>query len=223
MSHPPKLVLFDVCNTLYDANTTFEFVRYVRGDSRWFRALDRTLAHRGSPLYWAQAVLYRLGGVDLPRRAMVACLGGMERDLLRQAARDYVAGPLAAAGIGETQARLRQHAQAGDRVVLVSTSLDVVVAAIADALGVEWRASRLAFRGATCAGRLETDLTGRKLETARELGAGQDPAPMLVVYTDNLSDRPLVEAADAAMVVIPPRGSRAAWGDVRAEYLALGR
>lgn len=219
----PKLVVFDVCNTLYDANTTFDFVRHTLSDRWWFRALDLALLHRASPLYWAQAALYRLGGVDIPRWVMIACLSGFDRNDLRQAAHRYVSGPLATRQIAQTHVRLRQHAQTGDRIVLISNSLDAVVGAIAESLRVEWRASRLAYRGERCVGRLEADLTGRKLGIARELGAEYDPAPELVVYTDNLSDRPLVEAADAATVVIPPRGDRAGWQGVRAEYLVLGR
>jgi hypothetical protein len=49
------------------------------------------------------------------------------------------------------------------------------------------------------------------------------PAPDLVVYTDNLSDKALVEAASSAMVIIPPRGNRASWRGVEAEYLVLDR
>src|SRR5690606_22839990 len=130
---------------------------------------------------------------DIPRWAVIACLGGLDREALRKAARGYVVGPLAERRILQTQARLQQHRQAGDRVVLMSNSLDAVVEAIAESFGVEWRASLLAFRGKRCMGRLEMDLTGRKLGKARELSADEAYMPELVVYTDNLSDRPLVE------------------------------
>jgi HAD superfamily phosphoserine phosphatase-like hydrolase len=223
VSHAPKLVVFDVCNTLYDANTTFEFVRRIQSGKSWLRAVDCALSHRASPLFWAQAGLYRLGGVDVPRRVMIASLRGIGYEDLRRSARAYVAEELPSRAIAETHSRLQQHAQAGDRVVLVSNSLDVVVEAIAETLGVEWRASRLAYRDGRCAGYLDADSTGRKLDTVRELSDEHPPAPELVVYTDNLSDRALVEAADAAMVVIPARGSRAAWRGVIAEYLVLGR
>jgi phosphoserine phosphatase len=208
----PRLVLFDVCNTLYDANTTFGFVRQVV-------VQGLRLPRRSSALYWAQAVLHRLGIADLPRRRVLAALKGRERAALEAAARDYVTGPLAARAIPATQARLAAHRAAGDRVVLISNSLDVVVAAIAGHLGTEWRASRLGFAEGRCTGRLEHDLTGRKLGVARALAAETDPPPECLVYTDNLSDRPLVDWADKAVVILPPRARRAAWSGVRAEFL----
>jgi phosphoserine phosphatase len=207
-----RLVLFDVCNTLYDVNTTFGFVRHVVGQGL-------RLPHRSSPLYWPQAVLYRLGIADLPRRRTLAALAGCERAALEAVARAYVTGPLAARAIPATQARLAEHRAAGDRVVLISNSLDVVAAAIAEQLGTEWRASRLGFAEGRCTGRLEADLTGRKLDVARALASEMDPAPERLVYTDNLSDRPLVDWADKAVVILPPRARRAAWAGVRAEFL----
>ncbi len=223
MPSPPKLVVFDVCNTLYDANTTFEFARRVLADKPWLRAIDLALSHRASPLFWAQAVLYRLGGIDVPRRMVIASLRGIEQGDLRRAARAYVAEDLPARAIAETQGRLRQHQRAGDRVVLVSNSLDVVIEAIAEALGVEWRATRLAYRDGRCAGRLADDLTGRKLDVVQMIRGKHEPVPELVVYTDNLSDKALVEAANSAMVIIPPRGNRASWRGVEAEYMVLER
>jgi len=210
-----RLVFFDVCNTLYDANTTVGFVRQVAGQGL-------RLPRRSSPLYWAQAALYRLGIADLPRRRVLAALEGCERSALKAAARDYVAGPLAARAIPATQTRLAEHRAAGDRVVLISNSLDVVVAAIAGHLGTEWRASRLGFAQDRFTGRLEVDLTGRKLDLARALAAEMDPAPECFVYTDNLSDRPLVDWADRAVVILPPRTCRAAWTGVRADFLETG-
>src|SRR5690554_2067753 len=107
MPYTPKLVVFDVCNTLYDANTTFDFVRRVTSDRPWLSAFDRALSHRASPLYWGQAVLYRLCGIDVPRRVMVASLRGIKREDLRHAARAYVAEELPSRVIAETHMRLR--------------------------------------------------------------------------------------------------------------------
>lgn len=210
-----RLVLFDVCNTLYDANTTFGFVLQVAGQGL-------RLPRRSSPLYWAQAALYRFGIADLPRRRVLAALKGCERAALEAAARAYATGPLVARAIPATQARLAEHRAAGDRVVLLSNSVDVVIAAIAEHLGTEWRASRLGFAEGRCTGRLQQDLTGRKLDVARALAAEMDPVPERLVYTDNLSDRPLVDWADAAVVILPPRARRAAWSGVRAEFLETG-
>jgi len=216
----PTCVVFDVCNTLYDENTTFGFVRFYNAGRNWRRLVAVLVSRRASPLYWLLGLIYRATGVDLPRRAVIASLTGEPEGKLRSAARDYVRSHLSARAIAETQARLARHRSAGDRIVLISNSLDPVVEAIADRLGVEWKASRLGIRDGRLTGGLAIDLTGRKLEVARTILAEHAPRPRLVVYTDNLSDLALVEAADEAVVIIPPGGDRAAWHGVRAEFLA---
>jgi len=220
---PRALAVFDLCDTLYAENTTFGFIRWFhRRDRRSGRlALLRLLSARWLPAFWVLAAVHRLLGVDVSRRLAVSTLRGAGREALEAAARDYAAGPLGDRAVSATQARLAQHRAAGDRVVIVSSSLDIVVSAVASRLGVEGIGSRLGFRNGLCRGRIEEDLTGRKAAVVATLVARAPERPVVHVYTDNLSDRDLVAAADRPTVVIPAGRSRAGWGETDAAFLEL--
>lgn len=219
----PVLAVFDLCDTLYAENTTRGFVRYVHarcGRRSTARLLD-WLHSRRLPLYYLAAVAERVTRRDLLRQVQLRSLNGFDRATLAEAGRAYAAEVLPALAVAETQRRLAAHREAGDRVVIVSNSLDVVVEAVAGELGVEWRASRLAWRDGRCTGEIAQDLTGRKSAIVAELTADARVPPELHVYTDNPSDRDLVERADHPTIVIPAGRRRKRWAGADAVYLEL--
>lgn len=215
------LVVFDVCDTLYKENTTFGFIRFLHKDNLVFHVVDTVFSRRWSPIYVLLAVLYRMTGCDIARHAIVAWLRGWDPDRLRYEANCYVKALLADRVVVETHRRLHGHKADGDRVILVSASLDVVVAAIAAQLGVDWRATSLEFSGGRCTGRIGYDLTGRKADVAETLQVEGAERTRLVVYTDNLSDCDLVKAADEAVIVLPRGRNREVWRGIQAEYMQL--
>lgn len=114
---------------------------------------------------------------------------------------------------------LSHHRAAGDRVMIVSSSLDLIVAPIAGLLKVEFEASTLGFEGDRCTGQITRDLTGRKaalVEQARRHECG-----LLVVYTDNQSDKALIELADRATVVLPQGKHDGHWAGEDVQYVRL--
>lgn len=212
-------VVFDVCNTLYRENTTFEFVRFYNRNRYTWRLFGAAVSWRISPLFWVLAVIYKVTGIDLPRRAIIASLANESEAALRREARYYVRNRLSAQSISMVHECLNHHRKRGDRIVLISNSVDIVIEAIAATFDVEWRASVVSFKRGLCTGRLETDLTGEKLHVAHELLSGYLNPPRLIVYTDNLSDRALVEAADEAFVIIPSDGNTTAWKGTSAKFI----
>ena len=217
------LAVFDLCETLYAENTTLGFVRFfqARHGRRSGTVLIDLLCSRRLPIFYLLAALHRFLSLDLNRWALVRSLRGYDRTPLAEAARAYTAEMLPRTAIAETQNRLAEHRAAGDRVVIVSNSLDVVVEAVAEHFGVEWYASRLGYRDDRCTGRIEHDLTGRKASLVANLVADQAVASVIHAYTDNLSDRDLVEAADRPTIIIPAGRTRARWGDIDAVFIEL--
>lgn len=216
------LVIFDVCDTLYGCNTTAGFIHHYAA-SEENRRIEQTLRRwfdRGSPFFYVGAAMHRIAGYDIARKRLIASLAGETRERLKAAAGDYARRSLPSLANAEVHERLERHRASGQRIVLVSSSLDLVVEAIAELLGVEYRASILEFDDGICTGRLVRDLTGNKAAVVRDL-AGSQPAH-LTVYTDNRSDRGLVAMADDAMIIIP-RGAAAGarWAGEASEYLKL--
>ncbi|WP_116083514.1 haloacid dehalogenase-like hydrolase [Tropicimonas sp. IMCC34011] len=197
-----RIVIVDVCGTLYDENTTAGFVRFVAGAGllrrpRLFRLLERL---RRGP---ARKVVTALGGMigrDLFRTGYIRCLAGITRSDLEARATAYAEALDAGKKIAVAHERLAHFEADGWRPVMVSNSLDVVIAAIADRKGCDWLASTLDWRGDVCAGILARDLKGRKLAAFEEI-FGALPADRLSVMTDNRSDADVMNAASVAVLV----------------------
>lgn len=218
---PPRLVVFDVCDTLYGCNTTVGFIRHYAAteNSRGIEQVLKRWLDRGSPFFYLGAIMHRLAGQDIARRRLIAALAGEPRQRLAAVASDYARHALPGRANAAVHERLERHRASGDRIVLVSSSLDVVVDPIAELLGAEYRASTMEFVDDVCTGRLTRDLTGNKAAVVRDLAVGQ---PMrLSVYTDNRSDRELVAIADDATVVIPRGAADDRWAGEACEYLKL--
>ena len=214
------LAVYDLCDTLYDMNTTVEFVRHYQSahpNPHVANSLRRWTT-RGSPWFYVGALASRLFGRDLARRRIIGALAGESRSQLMDSAREFVRSVLPERANRALMERLEAHREAGDRVMILSSSLDLVVAEVASLLGVDYRASTLRFDGEHCTGRLGQDLTGRKAEVIRGLLRSSRP---IHVYTDNRSDRDLIEVADHATIVIPRGKPVEHWGRSGCEYVQL--
>lgn len=215
------LVIFDLCDTLYAANTTVGFLGHFSqaGGRRHIKRALRRWTSRRSVLFYVGAVAHRLLKWDVARERLVATLAGERRQDLEEAAWDFASGTLPSLANHQLHDRLAQHRAAGDRVMIVSNSLDLIVAPIARMLGTEFEASTLGFSGDICTGRIDRDLTGRKASFVRKLiGAG---GTISCVYTDNRSDLDLVSLAQQAAIVVPKGRREVHWGGSRCEYIRL--
>jgi phosphoserine phosphatase len=216
-----RLAVFDVCDTLYACNTTVAFVRYavrrIGGFGRSF-ALG-ALIRRSSPVFLMAAAATKLVGADIGRALIVGRLSGYEKRELERLAADFVADELARVANEPVHRAFRRHVQAGDRTLLLSNSLDLVVDAVARPLDTTGIGSPVAFRNGVCLGRVASDLHGCKPEALKKFLGGR--SPRLTVYTDNLSDRALLEMADHRNIVIPRGASRRPWGHIDADFIEL--
>lgn len=220
MTAARPLFLTDVDDTLVTENTTFGFLRAV-AERRGAVATAALAALVGpaSPVAWALAGGRRVWRADAARTLALRVLRSQRRDDL-----DAVAGPYARRVLerrphGPGLAHLGRAQAEGAEVVLVTSSVDVVVAPLAAALGVGWRASELEWQDGRATGRLRRDLTGAKLAAVADLLEGAGP---VTVMTDNLSDWDLLVRADRRLVVLhdPRRAGR--WAALAPEFVTAG-
>ncbi|MFD2203173.1 haloacid dehalogenase-like hydrolase [Shivajiella indica] len=198
------IYLFDVCGTLYHANTTYSFLEY------YFRDKDRFK-------YWLIRILLSLPGkviiVALSKIGIKADLRSFLIGLLRhensyeveRCANLFVSDVLNSKRFLKTQSILKKAQEENKRVVLVSASLGPVVKAIADSFQVnEYFASTLeTSEDGIYSGKLAHDLKGQKLITIKRNFSIQ--AGEFFVYTDNLDDIALIEIAEKAFVISKKR------------------
>ncbi|MGL4482466.1 MAG: hypothetical protein ACRCTW_08075, partial [Lactococcus garvieae] len=74
-----KIYVFDLCHTLYDSNTTFEFISYVRGGVI-FRVLKNKIVKK------IVVLLGKLINKDIYRLFFIYQLNGMTKDELLERA-----------------------------------------------------------------------------------------------------------------------------------------
>lgn len=179
------VTLVDICWTLYSSNTTYDFCLGMgsnEGEVRrpcgaWLRKLN--------------VLAYKLTGIDFYRRHLVSRLRGMTRESIDKRAAEFVGGYLESRRIGVVWSIVPRS-----NVVLLSSTLDVIARQVAAKFAsAEYHATQLDFdENGVCLGTLTSDLQHRKLEVVSY--------DSFDVFTDNLSDLPLIAKARRATVVV---------------------
>lgn len=198
-----RVAVFDVCNTLINDNTTAGFVQFVsrRASGSWKSLIVRLIRSKRSPLRFFFAILYRLGFGDLPKACLVYLLKGYSREQLQNYAQAYVQSASENSAIKEVWLYVEAERMKGSEILLVSASLCIVVDALAELIGAQGIGSRLEFSEGCCTGRLVEDISGRKVELVMGFLGNRAEDYVTVVFSDNVSDLPLLEYADKGYAV----------------------
>jgi phosphatidylglycerophosphatase C len=194
----PPVAVFDLDGTLVTGDTLLPFlVSYARRKGAWATLL-------WLPLALAARLCGAWSARALKQRLLVRFLGGEPAARVRAHAdwfcRSWVATHLHPVGA----ARLREHQQAGHRVILLSASPSVYVPAVAAFLGIEevvctqvrmeGGACRGQIVGPNCKGRDKLALLQRHLRPA----PGCRPA---FAYGDSRADLPVLRWARQGLLV----------------------
>lgn len=203
-----KTAAFDVCGTLYDANTTFDFLDFhLQARSARHRFLRR--CRQLLPLLLVNVMVQRLSGRDVLRALSTGSLKGHDVAVVGASARRYVAEVLPAKRIGPVFELVQRYRDRDYRIVLVSASYDCIIEAVADAVGADgWHSSSLAVRAGRLTGTYARDLLGAK---HRHLADALTGADALAVITDDRSDLALLRRATEGVVVCHGAGARRFW------------
>lgn len=203
------IAVFDVCDTLYFSNTTHDFVRFVVSVKQRFQTKHAILNSRFLPFRYLFIATSVYLGSDPLRTLNVGLLKGYSRKELDKLAREFVATYLNDRKIEAVHATVRRSQAERKRIVLCSTSIDPVVAAVAGTLGdVEFISSTLEYVDDICTGRIADDIGTSKLERLRHLGID---GPIEVAYSDNFGDLELLSAARHAVAVVHSERKKDFW------------
>lgn len=199
-----EVYIFDVCGTLYHANTTYGFLEY------YFRKKNRFK-------YWLIRILLSLPGkimfVSLSKLSIKIDIRSFLIGLLKHEsvcdveryANIFVSEELNSKRFLKIQSILKKAQEENKRVVLASASLEPIIKAIADELKVkEYFASLLEkSEEGIYTGKLVQDLKGQKLSLIKSFFNFQTTE--FFVYTDNLDDIAFIEIAEKALVISKKR------------------
>lgn len=185
-----KLIIFDVCGTLYDSNTTFDFIKYFKRDSTYIKFLSLT------PIKLLLVALGKVMFLDFYRYFFIYSLKGVERVTLIKAANEFYDTVLQFKRIDATHQILeRLKQQCGVDVLYCSASLDIIVQVISERLGGLHYSSSLSFsHDGICSGFISNDLLGKKdiLFKGKEIE---------LTVTDNISDLELLKISKNSFIL----------------------
>lgn len=192
-----KIVLCDICGTLYLSNTTFDFLDFfVKNNS--YKFLKRFCLNIVTKKI--NALVYYFFKIDMIRSLLLLYLHGYSYEYLKSAANEFYLQFLEQRKNDLTLKKLEELRAVGYQIFLVSATIDVV----AETIGGHLNATRifstklLYDKLGVCQGKIDYDLLGNKLPY---LIRNNVFPPFDIVITDDFSDLSLIQNAISTYIV----------------------
>jgi len=212
------IIIFDVCNTLYDSNTTFDFIRFVLAQGRrWKLVWFKLLTFKLSPVFIGFTLLGKLHQKDLLRNNAVQLLKGFSKKELQELATAFYRQYLQEKKMPDTLQML-EGARLNGEVWLFSNSLEPVIEAIAKDLHVSYEATQLAYNSdGTFTGKISRDLSGKKKDIFEQRFGKH--ASIKMMCSDNHSDQEILKLAEKPYVVLYREADRKFWEQLNPTFI----
>lgn len=200
-----KILLIDICGTLYQSNTTFDMLRFYYEKRPLFRGIQslRKIKIVGFLNY----NIFRLFHVDIIRKLIIRYLKGNSKEKIRMMTEEFYRSYLLDR-INEISFKIiNNYREKGARLIIVSATMDCIANCVAQHNNIdEVLSSKLHYTGDVCDGYLYDDLLGTKLDhiEALKLNTPYD------IITDNYSDSKLIENAEHSFL-IQYKGKKNKW------------
>jgi len=216
-----QLIVFDVCDTLYQSNTTFDFIRFVLKEKKLsFKArLFRIFTFKYSPFFILFYLLQKITKQDICKQQCLALLKGFEQKELLELAKKFKQEDLEQKKITATHKMLQEFKQKKLPIVLLSASIDPVIQVIAEDLGLPFLSSQISYSNQSFDGKLRFEMTGQKQTKLEEFGF--DSTTELTVVTDNFSDKGLMTLAKNRYAVVYSEQAKTFWAPLSPNYIDL--
>lgn len=200
----PGIAIFDLDRTLTRRDTLLPYIAsFLAGrPHRWLR-LWRL------PLDFACFALGRVDRDGLKERVIAACFKGASRDEIARCTDVFVAGLCRTGFRTDARSAVERHRERGDKLVLLSASVDLYVEAIASRLGfaecictgTNWHGGRLS--GGFSTPNRRGDEKARVIREMLSRHSGQ-----VTAYADSRSDLDHLVLADVGVLVNGSRSTR---------------
>jgi len=193
---PRKVAIFDVCGTLYNANTSKEFIDWI--DLK--KNKKRHIVIHSWVTSKLNAIFYKLTGTDLIRWHYTYKLKGRQQNDINSLACKFVNNILSCKIYPEVHALLRKYQNEGIETILMSASYDILIYHVAKYFNISsFHASILEVTDdGVLTGKLKLDLLGIKHDLLESITNSEIK---LIVVSDNKSDIALLRKADKSYIV----------------------
>lgn len=192
-----KILIIDICDTLYPCNTTFSFIESIT-KNKSIRLL------KNKPIKIINKILCLISGLDIIRYYYLSRISSLTKEYLEEQAKSFVSTLCPNKAILELVELYRAQ---GFELVIISASIDPVISVIGDNLSCfEIYSSELEYDSqGLSTGMLHKDLLGHKHSILKTLRAR---ANEIVMVTDNKSDVKCKDYCDKFIAVIPAGKSK---------------
>ena len=200
--------LFDICDTLFDSNTTFDFLDcFVTSKQyKWIRHFSRyKIGKILNGCFW------RVFRIDLVRFFSLRFINGYSKEELLSGANMFYDSYLINKKKETVFELLEELKRKNCNIVLASATADFMAETIARKINIEtYYSTLLKYEDGICKGKIATDILGKKMHALKSAGFAP---PYYAIVTDNTSDADLVENSDVAYIVLTA-GNRKKWNRI---------
>jgi phosphoserine phosphatase len=190
-------VVVDICGTLYNSNTTFDFLdSYIQSVYyHAFRSISMTFCGKV-----VNALFWRMFRLDLVRMIAFRFIKGHDKVTLLQAADVFCRNYLSDRKHEKVFSIIDRYKEQQYEIIVASATMDVVAEVVAKRNSIPmFFSSTLAYRDGVCCGKILVDLLGKKMETLIKNGI---MPPFKAVITDNTSDISLIRNAEFSYIIL---------------------
>jgi HAD superfamily phosphoserine phosphatase-like hydrolase len=192
-----KVLVCDVCGTLYDSNTTFDFLDYYFKDNKkyiFYRKLTKTF-----PIKLITYPFYKYLKYDIVRYAMTQFLKNENYLMVDKKAEEFVYNILSSKIKREIIKILEEYRNKNYKIILMSGSYDFIVKHVSNYFDTDaFFASQLEEKNETYTGFYAFDNLHSKKDVLKNNYAVIDE---LIVISDNLTDLELFLIANKSFAI----------------------
>lgn len=187
----PEIYIFDICDTLYNSNTTFDFCKWRKNKKYWEFLLWFSSTILGKLINKISITFFKK---EFSRNLHLKSLSNINKDELYKEAILFTEIFLNKKKINYTHNILEKLKNKNKDIYLISASIDPVVEAISKHLNVKFISSELLYIDNICQGSLKKDLLGNKHNL--------NFINLSLVVTDNISDYQLCRMSEQSLIII---------------------
>lgn len=199
-----KIAVFDICGTLYNSNTTFDFLSfYLKRNNKPKYFIYKICLSKPLKILWK--LLNLLGKKKMIRNFLIGFIKNEKVSKVNSEAICFVDSYLDAKKIKDVEFLLQEHISKEYEIVFASASIEPVVKAIARKYHVKTAFyTQLVKNRNVYTGKIQYDLEGRK-HIAVEDFKKDNKVKEVYFFTDNKEDLQLILNSNHSTVVSKPK------------------
>ena len=196
-----NIVLIDICGTIFNSNTTFDFLAFLfQKNNRYYNLFNKLR----KTFFWRcfNKSLYYIFRLDLTRIIALRYLKGLSKDFLLEQSQIFYDDFLSTLINKEVYEEIIQLQSCQENeLILVSATIDVVAQIIASNLSIDkYLSTSLNYDLKNiCLGSISNDLLGKKSLFLKQENINP---PYFLTITDNLDDIDILNLSQNKFIII---------------------